>query len=281
MKIFKKTLDLWKHYADNGIVSKMPLHLDIELTNRCNLDCQKCPYHGKDTVFPQEPCDMDFELYTKIINEAAIKNVRSVKLSFSGEPLLYPHIGKAIALAKSRGLHTSINTNGTLLDRKMCIILIENGLDVLIITDYNLDVQYYNLYILQAQKQVYSSEKPYIIAKSNDPYKFKTFVDETVPLSFDDYANLIEDTEIRDFKCGYPWQRLLITADGSVLSCGCGMSLIDLEREYLGDSNSCEIEELWNSAKMNFLRVLHEHRETHVIKMCRLCPIRRRAIETL
>ncbi len=276
MKIFKEELKIWKQHSDNRTVEALPPHLDIELTNRCNLFCDQCPYHGKNKIFEQTPWDMNFEMFKKIINEACTKNVRSVKLSFSGEPLLYPRIIEAIKYAKCRGLKVNINSNGILLDKDTSIKLMKSQLDVLILSDYNLDAQLKGIAILQAQKQTFRINHPYILMKTNNPQKYKELVDEIIPLEYYDYTQLEESFKRYSFYCGFPWQRLLILADGSVLSCACGMGLIELKQSYLGNMKyNNTLESLWNSHKMNFLRVIHENNESHLLKMCRMCPKRK------
>lgn len=280
MKVFEKNAKLWRYYSDNKIVEALPPHLDISLTNYCNLNCKHCPYHGPDAILKQDPCDMDFELYQSIINEAAEKNVASVKLSCTGEPLEYPYFFEAVEFAKNRGLKTSINSNGMLLTYDNCVQLIKSRLDVIIISDYGFREQIKGICILNIQKQIFKSLTPYILVKTNHPERFNDVVNECVPIEFDDYTNLQEDHEKREFECGFPWQRLLITADGSAHSCACGIGLlVDAQNSYLGNVRGSTLEALWNSVKMNFLRVAHENHESHLLRMCRLCPIRRREIE--
>jgi MoaA/NifB/PqqE/SkfB family radical SAM enzyme len=273
MKIFKDELKLWRWYSDNKIVDMLPPHLDIELTNRCNLTCDHCPYHGKNAIFKQEPCDMHFPTFKKIINEAAEKNVRSVKLSYSGEPLLYERLGEAIEFAKSRGLQVNLNSNGLLLDRDKCVELIKAGLDVLIITDYGYTQLNLKLSILAVQKQVYKSETPYIVYKHPERRK-SIFANESVPQSYYDYTTIKERFEPSEFECGFPWQRMLVLADGRVMACSCGMALIDSEMAYLGLADYQDLESLWKNYKIAFLRVCHENHDTHLIKMCRMCSYR-------
>ena len=281
MKVFEKELQLWKRHADERIVEKLPPHLDIELTNRCNLSCSMCPYHRKDAVFKQDPCDMNFKIYKKIINEASEKNVRSVKLSFSGEPLLYKRFIEAVEYAKKRGLQVNVNSNGTLLDYQMCRDLVKSKLDVIIISDYHNSEQLQGITTLYIQKIEQSSKTPYILMKTNNPEKFRRIVDECVGLGYENFTKLEENRSISDFECGFPWQRLLITADGSVLNCMCGMGLYDLQQSYVGNVRYSDLEDLWNSTKMNFLRMCHETHESHLIRMCRVCPIRNRGIRKM
>ena len=91
----------WEEYPKKCFVSRFPLHLDIELTNRCNLNCKFCPYHSEDAPFkPNIYEDMDFEMYKQIIDEGSKKGLKAVKLNYRGEPLLYDKLPEAIKYAK-------------------------------------------------------------------------------------------------------------------------------------------------------------------------------------
>lgn len=267
---------------DGKIVEALPPHIDVELTNRCSLSCDQCPYHGKDKIFTQEPCNMDYALYRKIIDEACQKNVKSVKLSFSGEPLLYPKFFEAVEYAKKRGLKVNINSNGLELTPNNCTKLIESGLDVIIITDYESDIQFQRITVLQTQKGWLSSNTPYVVIKSNRIGVMNKIADEVVPLDFYDYTKLEENYyKKEDFCCGFPWQRLLILANGDVMSCACGMGLIDYKNSFLGNANNFDLETLWKGPKMKFLRMVHEDLNSGLVRMCRMCPTRKDILERM
>ena len=61
-----------------------PVHLGIEPTNHCNLNCVFCARHNIDYKFGF----MDFNLYKKIIDEGASLGLRSVKLVRGGDDVL-------------------------------------------------------------------------------------------------------------------------------------------------------------------------------------------------
>ena len=87
----------WVYYRTHDyIVSEFPYNIDFDLTTRCNLECSRCPFHGKHALFKQEPQELDFKLYKKVIDEGAKKGLQAIKFSFSGEPLLYRQLKEAI-----------------------------------------------------------------------------------------------------------------------------------------------------------------------------------------
>lgn len=99
---------LFKLAAQAYIDYKFPRHLFIETTSTCNLACSYCPREKTKN-------DMDFKLFTKIIDEASEYGARSFSLHLFGEPLLYPYWIHAICYIKNKNpKHTVLLTsNGT------------------------------------------------------------------------------------------------------------------------------------------------------------------------
>jgi MoaA/NifB/PqqE/SkfB family radical SAM enzyme len=268
----------FSNYPKEGIVSKFPLHIDIELTNRCNLQCKPCPFHGTNALFRQDPCDMDFKLYKKIIDEGSKKGLKAVKLNFGGEPLLYKYLIKAIKYAKKSGIiDVQINSNGLLLSSKMIDALIDSGLDLIIVTDYGNPLQVKNLTELQTKKQWKGFQTPpKLIVKAENSEWWKYIADKVEIIKYYDYDNLNENFTKSDFKCEQPWQRFLVLADGTVCSCSCGIVMVD---KILGNAWNFDLEDLWNSNQMKFMRICHANSDTHLLRDCRLCPARNEWIE--
>lgn len=127
-EIYEEYRRCWVEYPTQFILKEFPMHLDIESTNRCNLQCTFCDRQR--TVSENQFGDMDMNLYKKIIDEGARNNLWGIKLSYRGEPLLHPHIVQMVAYAKQKGiLDVYFNTNGMLLNERMSSNLIEAGLD--------------------------------------------------------------------------------------------------------------------------------------------------------
>lgn len=276
VQVNKKFLEYRKRFHELPIleeVSDFPIHLDIELTNRCNLKCEMCPFHGKDKIDTREHEDMNFELYKKIIDEGSKKGLKSVKLNFGGEPLLYEKLPEAIHYAKKRGvLDVHINTNGLLIDNKTAIMLIQSHLDLLILTDYDISTQKVNLVRLLTIRDAWGKTHPKVRVKSNDTKKWYKIADEIVPNVYFDYCNLKEKFEKVDFKCAQPWQRFLVLSNGLICSCSCGFVI---DEKIIQNAQFVSIETAWKSKKMKFLRHCHSTKESHLIRECRYCPGRK------
>jgi len=207
---------------------------------------------------------MPFSLYTKLIDEIEGK-VSSVKLNYRGEPLLYNELTSAIAYAKDAGLRVMINSNGILLDERTVLALQEAGLDLFLLSDYGHDIQLDNGLLL-------SLTDIELKVKTDSPEHWEGITDEPVPFTLFDYGDLKEDFTKSSFKCSIPFERLLVLADGTISKCSCGYWH---PIKKLGNFPSMSIRGAWNHVEMKFLRTCHEHGDSHLLRMCRMCAVRR------
>lgn len=95
--------------------SQMPRFITIKPTFRCNLRCGFCRYVANGQVFGKADYFLDDEWMSLIDEVAPFKPYFSIT---GGEPLLYPRIGELLGRIKHHGLHASMVTNATLLERK-------------------------------------------------------------------------------------------------------------------------------------------------------------------
>lgn len=115
-----------KAFAD---LKAPPLCVDIESAAVCDL---ACPFCFRQWIATPDKI-IDFDFYTRLIDQCAELGVPSVKLNWRGEPLLHPQLPQMIDYAKRNGiLEVIINTNATRLDEKMSRELIDAGLDMMI-----------------------------------------------------------------------------------------------------------------------------------------------------
>lgn len=102
-----------------------PDRMYLESTNICNLRCVMCPTGlGLQT---RRKGYMDYDLFTQIVDEMA-PHVQTTTLHIWGEPLLHPRIYDMIAYCRSRGLHSEISTNATLLTEESSRKILDAGL---------------------------------------------------------------------------------------------------------------------------------------------------------
>lgn len=107
-----------------------PLNINVEVTSRCNLACTFCT---QSSLRPDQLGDLPFEIYTKVMAEAAEYHLPAANLNGLGEPLLTRHLPEMIAFAKQKGLvDVMFHTNATIMTEKIAKDLIEAGLDKII-----------------------------------------------------------------------------------------------------------------------------------------------------
>ncbi|MEO0355254.1 MAG: radical SAM/SPASM domain-containing protein [Cyanobacteria bacterium P01_A01_bin.3] len=84
--------------------------LHIEVTNVCNFKCEFCP----DAIMERKRGHIDLALLERLLDEIAETGLaRIITFHLMGEPLIYPHIFEAIALAVDRNLELHLTTNGS------------------------------------------------------------------------------------------------------------------------------------------------------------------------
>ena len=99
--------------------------LRLEITDRCNLRCDMCwstDWHHN---------DMSYEELEKIILDYKVHEPDGVVVLTSREPLLSPHFSKVLQLCTKLDLDIKILTNGTLLNDKLCELIMNSNVSFL------------------------------------------------------------------------------------------------------------------------------------------------------
>ena len=91
----------------------MPLHMQFELTNFCNLKCPVCPTGLG--VLNRKPQVMDVDLFQRVIEEVG-PYLLTASLWGWGEPLLHPYLSEILKAIGKYPIATFISTNGQNLD---------------------------------------------------------------------------------------------------------------------------------------------------------------------
>ena len=91
----------WSELAQNQIISDYPLLVDLELASVCNLRCPMC-YTITDEFKNQINAKlMNWNLYTKIIDEIGGK-VPAIRLSLRGEATLHKNLSSVLDMQNRR-----------------------------------------------------------------------------------------------------------------------------------------------------------------------------------
>lgn len=284
-KEYKEYRKKWHDWPVTGNVGKFPLHIDLEVTNRCNL---KCPFCVRE--FMEGLGDMTMKTATSVIEECNDK-VPSIKFNWRGEPTLYEHLPWLIELAKRSGfIETAINTNGTLMDGTMTRRLCNAGLDRIIFSIDSYTKENYesqrvgatfektimNLKNLIEFKSARHLVKPYIRVQKVDISSLRD--ENTEFLGY--FSNMgVDSVAINSYKeknaglvdwepqqCAQPFQRMMVTWDGKFLPC-CQGNLF----KTIGKVGEMTVETAWNSPDMQSLRALHHDNAQADFEICRAC----------
>jgi MoaA/NifB/PqqE/SkfB family radical SAM enzyme len=250
--------------------------LNIEITNNCNLNCSICPA----SVFMKRPRGMmSLGLFNKLISECDY--VESIQFSQWGEPLLHPDIMTMIKIAKNAKKGVTLVTNGTLLDEKAALSLLETGIDrVIFSVDGTGDI--YSSIRGHSFRDIRSKISNF--KKLRDQYDYNTRIDismvicdstvngiDAFSLEFMDIADRMQFIPAftdgrRNKKCREPWRgHLTVCWDGAVTAC-----CVDFNNDLLiGDINNGKITDILNSSKA--VRLRHQHITHKFPEICRRC----------
>lgn len=113
-----KRIKKWKEGNQAG-----PYTLEINPTNRCNLECRFCWQRGTNPDLSKE---LSSDKLIKTIEEAANLGVEEVRIPGSGEPLIRKEVVvEMIKIIKENNMHGLLITNGTFLDEDLMKRLVE------------------------------------------------------------------------------------------------------------------------------------------------------------
>lgn len=87
----------------------LPLHLQIELVNNCNLHCPVCPTGIGEVMRP--PKAIDVRLFEQVMDELG-QALLTVSLWAWGEPLLHPRLPEILRIAQKYPVAFFLSTNG-------------------------------------------------------------------------------------------------------------------------------------------------------------------------
>lgn len=102
----------------------------MEVCGYCNMRCPMCSHPN----LSRPKGFMEWELFAKVVNDAAENGDRIVTLHFFGEPLMWPHIVEGVKLLSSKNLFPCISTNGILFKPELARQLQDAGLKEIMVT---------------------------------------------------------------------------------------------------------------------------------------------------
>lgn len=289
----------WNEAPKKFEVGPFPIHIDLEVTNRCNLRCPFCVREdekrtAKERGEKYREGDMETATAMKVLNEVAGK-VPSIKFNWRGEPLMNKELPFLIRAAKRRGfIEAGINTNATMLRGPLIEELCDSGLDRLIVSMESFKKESYekervgarlenvlaNLKTLIEFKRDLGMQRPYVRVQKVDlpwlSHENDEYLDFFEELGADSVAiNTYKEKDAgkvdwEPLPCAQPFQRLFVTYDGNILPC-CQGNLFS----PIGNLEDMTVERAWNSSFMYSLRGFHERNEQGEVRQCRKCEVTR------
>lgn len=287
----------WVDYPKNKFLSESPLHLDIETTNVCNLKCPMCP---RTILLEKHQFSaqgyMSNDDYKKIIDQAVENGVYSIKLNYLGEPLLHKDVVWQVKYAKEAGIiDVMMNSNGSMLNKKIGENLLEAGLDKLFISFDSISPDIYeiqrkgtslgtvvnNLHeFLKIRNEKYPNThvRVSMVMYKTDEWiaqfeglkaMWKNLVD-AVGYGFyveRDYDNVEKYEVVKGFYCEQLFQRMFLKYNGNVTVC-----CVDDQDEYIvGNWKNEKLKDIWNSKAYTNIRKKHLEGKYMDINMCSKC----------
>jgi radical SAM protein with 4Fe4S-binding SPASM domain len=277
--------------------SGRPTHLKLELTNYCNLACPMCPHPS----MQREVGYMRPELFRKIIDDAA-PELEFAYLHHLGESLFHARLGELIRYGRSRGAAMGLSTNATFLDEKKGRMLLESGLDFLVLSvDGATPDSYERLRLGASFVRTVNNVRAFLALRRSLPQHTAVAVQMIVtPGNADERARFLADwepyldddahvmfKEARDWAgqvplvqlgvparapatsapCKMPWTELTVLWDGAVVPCA-----NVFERQHLlGDLSHQSLDEIWNGSSLTSLRTAHLHDALSAVPVCATC----------
>jgi len=102
-----------------------PRQVQIEITNRCNMDCPMCPREVLDIELEH----MDWEKFVAVV--AGLQGDEQITLTGWGEPFLHPRCFDMISHCKARGHSVMITSNALFSKPELAQEIIASGVDTL------------------------------------------------------------------------------------------------------------------------------------------------------
>ena len=298
---YKKYREEWVKYPKELKVADHPLHLDIEVSSKCNL---KCPFCSRTQRIEEgtwrKPGNIDMELYKQTVDQAAESGVYALNLNVIGEPFIHKGLTEMIRYAKDKGIvDIFFHTNGVLLTEKKSRELIESGLDKLIISfDSPYKEKYERVRVGAKYEHVLKNVRRFnkireemgsitpvtrinfikLPGVTNQEIQdmidlFTPIVDSIGLLDYIESDNNVRATASfpegykSNFVCSQLLTRMTVYDDGRVFPC-CSDYDDGLQ---IGDLNKQTVQEVWESEELNAIRKKHFDGKFYELDACAKC----------
>ena len=118
IRLLKETIDRLRYR-----IPLRPRQVQIEITNRCNMDCPMCQREDLDIELEH----MSWSHFTKVVDK--LNHRENITLTGWGEPFIHPRVFNMIAYCKDRGHRVMITSNGLFTKPSMVDEILNSDLD--------------------------------------------------------------------------------------------------------------------------------------------------------
>ena len=277
-----------------------PKEIILEVTNRCNLRCRFCHFHGEKAIRRRELGFMDKKIWKKVLDEiGGWKQPCSILTHGAGEPLLYPDLKELLNEAsKIKHLATGFMTNGMLLTEDMAKLLVDLQINSIAFSidgvnpsthDYfrrNADLKLIekNVETLIDLKEQTGSDLPLLffnmvgypeILDQTDDYvaKWLPYAESVMISTFRPVGSrkLWDNSTTHTFKkCPLLYNQVVISINGDM-----GLCCEDINLDVpLGNVMESDIISIFNKSKnIKKYRKAHERKKISNLKLCSDCHV--------
>ena len=267
---------------------RWPDIVQIESTNLCNAKCVFCP---RDDMHRRQGI-MDFDLFTKVVDECAALGITHVRVHNYGEPFLDKGLVEKVRYAKSKGIkEVGMISNGSLITEDIARGMIDAGLDAINISvdaagkevfeATRLHLKYddviANIRTLARLRHESGRTHPKLIlsfVRQDNSADEQAFIKEWSRVAdkihitdLHNWAGTLNDRTTVQFPCYRLWLTFTVLWDGRVSMC-----CADFDgRHVFGDLRTQTIAEVWNSPLYRAAR--RQHLEDGGPGICRSCDL--------
>lgn len=279
----------WKDTGNRIYLTNFPTHLDLDITDSCNLACWHCPqstYQCWSGVLMEKP------IFEKILSEAEKGGAFSINIGQVAEPLVNKkHFLEMLNILNHYKimdvfLHTNVvnlteEIQRKILKSKITTVCFSLGA----VTDKSrkkhlakIKEHIINFKQLRdkAGKELPLIRVGIIPTKENIkkvPGFLKFWKEYSDYIELQDAILLGKDIDKfykkQKFSCNQPWRRLAILSNGDIYPC-CGFTVLNKELK-LGNIKHISLREAWNSKKIKDLREGLKSNKLEKYPGCLLC----------
>lgn len=276
--------------------ARVPYELQLEPTNTCGLRCICCSV----ARMTRKRGFLDFDLFKKIIVDAADLGVRKVHFYLHGEPFLHPQIVEMVALIKRQRLGVCLATNGMLLNQEKARALLQSGMnsaDSIVFSILGSSKKVHetvmpgaiheqvqeNLMSLLRLRRQYHGNGPIVetvfYAMPENRHEKQAFrhqwhgivdrirIVDKISTSFADFKLDQATIPIRTRPCDLAFERLTVYWNGDVTLCA-----QDLDGRYhFGNLREKSLSEVWSCAALAQIRAWQRKKNFGALPQCSQC----------